>query len=919
MNGTEVDNIGITSSSMKGVVLPNTIKYIGRNAFSGTTLLTNLEIPQSVVEVEQNILYGWLPTQSVKVFYDREADLPNGWNPLWKNGCKGVINFQGKFSIQYVLNGGTHFGNPTEYKSIDSNILNDAIKKGHTFDGWYDNAEFIGSPITIFGQGMSGDLTLYAKFEKNEYTIHYESNKPKTALKEIQGETVDSHHTYDVESALSQNGYSLYGWNFVGWGVAADSVDYEDKELVTNLTDVLDGNITLYAQWQPKQYTVIYNSNKPYNASGILTGTVEDTVFEYDKEYALSANKYSLCGWSFVGWNTKSNGSGKSYKDGESIINIPQSENSEISLYAQWKPHEYTVQYLMNAPERADVKGGSTASSTFEYDYEGVLNQNGFAITGWEFIGWNTDATGSGTSYAAGEQVKNIIRGDITDGCQSILYAQWEAILYSITFNKNGGYYETSTIQLHYRDSLPYATAPEKYGYTFAGYYATINGNQVLYYDKNMNGMISEWRDIHVTELKASWEANEYTITFLKLNGSGATDTLKVKMGEWADPVEPPVKFGYEFIGYYRAGDIIDENRYFDAEGYPIKPWDIGQDCTLYGHYTAVLTYNLNYWEQGGGIEALKTIKNMSNIPLHSVFSLTAPEHSNCVFVEWRHTSGYLGQDYEVLSTESTVYIGQNTVYDYLKSLPEGDIMAYNVYAYYETPCVDEDTLITLADGSQKAVQDLTGDEQLLVWNLLTGSFDTAPILFIDSHPQSVYEVIKLSFSDDTVVNIITEHAFWDFNLNTYVYLDQNASQYIGHWFNKQVTDSSGNFKWEKVQLISVDIFEKCTTAWSPVTYSHLCYYVNGMLSMPGGIGGLFNIFEVDAESMRYNVASMQADIEEYGLFTYEEFSELVPVSEAVFDAFNGHYLKVAIGKGLIDISTLKSLANRYSKFFVEV
>lgn len=52
------------------------------------------------------------------------------------------------------------------------------------------------------------------------------------------------------------------------------------------------------------------------------------------------------------------------------------------------------------------------------------------------------------------------------------------------------------------------------------------------------------------------------------------------------------------------------------------------------------------------------------------------------------------------------------------------------------------------------------------------------------------------------------------------------------------------------------------------------------MLSMPGGIKGLFSVFEVDAETMRYDEEKMRADIEKYGLFTYEEFAELVPVSQ---------------------------------------
>ena len=85
--------------------------------------------------------------------------------------------------------------------------------------------------------------------------------------------------------------------------------------------------------------------------------------------------------------------------------------------------------------------------------------------------------------------------------------------------------------------------------------------------------------------------------------------------------------------------------------------------------------------------------------------------------------------------------------------------------------CVAEGSMITLADGSQKAVEDLTGDEELLVWNMFTGEFDSAPIVFIDSDPESYYEVINLYFSDGTTVKVISEHAFWDVNLNEYVFL----------------------------------------------------------------------------------------------------------------------------------------------------
>lgn len=106
------------------------------------------------------------------------------------------------------------------------------------------------------------------------------------------------------------------------------------------------------------------------------------------------------------------------------------------------------------------------------------------------------------------------------------------------------------------------------------------------------------------------------------------------------------------------------------------------------------------------------------------------------------------------------------------------------------------------------------------------------------------------------------------------------------------------------------------TMAYSPVTYGHLCYYVNGMLSMPGGIDGLFNIFEVDTDTMRYDLEAMVADIEQYGLYTYEELSVLVPVTEKMFEAVNAQYLKVAVGKGMITVEQIGELIEKYGDMF---
>ena len=226
-----------------------------------------------------------------------------------------------------------------------------------------------------------------------------------------------------------------------------------------------------------------------------------------------------------------------------------------------------------------------------------------------------------------------------------------------------------------------------------------------------------------------------------------------------------------------------------------------------------------------------------------------------------------------------------------------------------KTSCITGDTLITLADGTKKRVDQLTGNENLLVWNLETGKYEAANIVFVDSEEEMVYEIIHLYFSDGSEVKVISEHGFFDINLAEYVYIDvTNYSEYIGHRF---VTEGDINSNtWNEATLINVVIEHKVERAWSPVTFKQLCYYTNGVLSMPGGIAGLFNIFEVDTETMTYDAEKMQADIEMYGLFTLEDFGGMIP--EIAFEAFNGAWLKVAIGKGMLTWEDIAYLAERY-------
>ena len=226
-------------------------------------------------------------------------------------------------------------------------------------------------------------------------------------------------------------------------------------------------------------------------------------------------------------------------------------------------------------------------------------------------------------------------------------------------------------------------------------------------------------------------------------------------------------------------------------------------------------------------------------------------------------------------------------------------------FAASSSSCIAAGTLITLADGTQKKVEDLLETDILLVFDHETGRFVEAGIIFIEDDGYDYYNVINLKFSDGTVTRLIYEHALFDATLNKYVYIrEDNYSDYVGHEFvivNNGVTDT--------VTLDEAYVTYEYTGCYSLVTAYHLNYLIDGLMSIPGGIDGLFNIFEY-GDDYRYDEEKMQEDIEKYGLYTYQDFEEYIP--EEIFHIFRAQYLKISVEKGYITFDGILTLIERY-------
>lgn len=154
--------------------------------------------------------------------------------------------------------------------------------------------------------------------------------------------------------------------------------------------------------------TLTVQAKITYNANG---GTGSAVVQKHTSGTAVilkPADTFTRTGYTFVGWNTKADGSGNTYAAGQEVT-----WKNNVTLYAQWKPQERTITYKAN--------GGNGSDVVQKHGYAEAVNLkpgSTFTRSGYTFVGWNSKADGTGNSYVAGQKVA--WKNNVT------LYAQWK-------------------------------------------------------------------------------------------------------------------------------------------------------------------------------------------------------------------------------------------------------------------------------------------------------------------------------------------------------------------------------------------------------------------------------------------------------------------------------------------------------------
>ena len=424
---------------------------------------------------------------------------------------------------------------------------------------------------TVGGTGVKTNTVYSITINRNRYTYSFDANPPSGVSSSSitnmpSSKTVVAQTGANGKSDASVNTPSLTGFWFMGWNTKADGTgtSYPGAE-------TMKSNKTFYAQWQPATYTVHFHANGSVNpdhqtgefTQNTVTGTMSDQTLHFDRWENLSANAYARVGYTFAGWNTKSDGTGTAYSDRQSVKNLIGYDKSEITLYAQWTKKfgtetltvvdEITRDPVKNVSLKLQksVNGVWTDISTKTTNANGQITVNGLH---WFNYRWVMTSVPTGYRMATSHTTFTITYNRLSATNEITLIR----IRYKVRYDGNGasnpnhqtGEFTQNTVTGTMADSeYTYGVkgtlrtnAYQREGYTFQGWNTKADGSGTSYADKYNNVLNWTSEDGKVITLYAQWEKKlgTETVTVVSEETGNPVKNVSLKLqksvnGVWTD------------------------------------------------------------------------------------------------------------------------------------------------------------------------------------------------------------------------------------------------------------------------------------------------------------------------------------------------------------------------------------------------
>ena len=293
----------------------------------------------------------------------------------------------------YYVNGTDSFSNGTSLGLGTKKSITDLVKSS-TYSGWenfstkwkyntYEGISRLPSPINSTYEYTDVD-EIYIGMDKGGNLLDFIS-PDLDAAKNINVSSVDEAYlTIDA------------GFNMRGVKIGKTKI---------HITSGYDGfdkdvDVTIVTKSNP---VITYNSNDSRNLS-------EKETVKLNGKVNLKTNLFARDGYVLVEWNTKSDGTGDKYSDGQEINDILE----DLTLYAIWKEVTYKVIYNYNGEfDNVEV--------TLKYSDEVDVHKNTYTRENYTFKEWNTKSDGTGKGYTGKISKLTTKDGDVIN-----LYAIWK-------------------------------------------------------------------------------------------------------------------------------------------------------------------------------------------------------------------------------------------------------------------------------------------------------------------------------------------------------------------------------------------------------------------------------------------------------------------------------------------------------------
>ena len=136
-----------------------------------------------------------------------------------------------------------------------------------------------------------------------------------------------------VKESVDLDGYT-HSYAFATW---AENSPESETRFPCNADYVLKENTTMYALWDETVTPITYYIEFDGNAGTAARNVPERMEVQYGEEVVLPEQKPERTGFTFMGWNTRTDGQGTEYQPQDTVKNLTTVNHATVKLYAQWK------------------------------------------------------------------------------------------------------------------------------------------------------------------------------------------------------------------------------------------------------------------------------------------------------------------------------------------------------------------------------------------------------------------------------------------------------------------------------------------------------------------------------------------------------------------------------------------------------